>query len=91
MITLEEVIKMIIDTFLYWDTNTVIDTAVKYTLNDFENDLSTTLNTLKAMPTEYPDAIQNIKDIFLLLHVNDETITEELTNHILLVKIGKIL
>lgn len=91
MITLPQAIRMIIDTSLYWDTNTEIGTAVDYTLNDYENDLSVTLNTLKAMPTEYPEAIQNIEDIFLLLHLNDKTIKEELTKHIALVKLGKIL
>ena len=91
MITLEEVIKMIIDTSLYWDTNTDIDTSVEYTLNDYENDLNITLNTLKALPIKYPKAVQNIEDIFLLLHLNDETIKEELIKHIALVKLGKIL
>ena len=91
MITLPQAIRMIIDTSLYWDSNTDIDTAVEYTLNDYENDLSITLNTLKAMPTEYPEAIQNIEDIFLLLHLNDKSIVEGLTKHIALVKLGKIL
>lgn len=91
MITLPQAIRMIIDTSLYWDSNTDIDTAVEYTLNDYENDLSITLNTLKAMPTEYPGAIQNIEVIFLLLQHHDKTIVEELTKHIALIKLGKIL
>lgn len=88
---LSQTIKMIIDTSLYWDENTDIDTAVEYTLNDYENDLSITLNTIKALPIEYPEAIQKIEDIFLLLHLNNKTIVEELTKHIALVKLGKIL
>lgn len=91
MVTVPQTIRMIIDTSLYWDENTDIDTAVEYTLNDYENDLSITLNSIKALPTKYPDAIQNIEDIFLLLHLNDKTIKEELTKHIALVKLGKIL
>lgn len=91
MVTLSQTIKMIIDTSLYWDTNTDIDTAVEYTLNDYENDLSITLNVLKAMTTEYSEAIQNIEDIFLLLHLNNVTIVEAISNHINLIKLGKIL
>lgn len=91
MITLPQAIRMIIDTSLYWDTNTDIGTAVEYTLNDYENDLCTTLITLKALPTEYPEAIQNIEGIFSLLRQNDELIVEELTKHIALIKLGEIL
>ena len=91
MITLEDVIEMVIVTSIYWDTNTDIDTAVEYTLNDYENDLSITLNTLRAMPTEYPGAIQNIEGIFSILRLNDEIIVEALTKHIALIKLGKIL
>lgn len=89
MITVPQTIRMIIDTSLYWDEN--IDTAVEYTLSDYEDALSVTLHLVKALPIKYPEAVQNIEDIFLLLHLNDETIKEELIKHIALVKLGKIL
>lgn len=91
MITLEEVIKMIIDTSLYWDTNTEIGTAVDYTLNDYEDSLSTTLHTLKSLPIDTSTTIQTIVDIFLVLDRQYDKVIEGVSNHINLLKLGKIL
>lgn len=91
MITLEEVIKSVLDSDLYWDTSIDTNTAVEYTLGDYEDSLSTTLHTLKALPIDTSTTIQTIEEIFLVLDRQYDKVVEGITDHINLLKLEKIL
>ena len=91
MITLEEVIKSIIDSDLYWDTSIDTNTAVEYTLGDYEDSLSTTLHTLKSLPIDTSTTIKTIEEIFLVLDRQYDKVVEGITDHINLLKLEKIL
>lgn len=91
MITLEEVIKYIIDTNLYHDEKVDTQTAVDYILQDAENDLGTAKHVLSNLPTNHNYAIQIIDNMFILMQDNHQLIEEAISNHINLLKLGKIL
>lgn len=91
MITLDEVIKSVIDSDLYRDTSVDINTAVEYTLDDYEISLSTTLHTLKSLPIDTSTTIQTIEDIFLILDRQYDKVFDGVSNYINLFKLGKIL
>lgn len=91
MITLEEVIKSAIDSDLYRDTDIDTNTAVHYTLDDYEVSLSTTLHTLKALPIDTSTTIQTIEEIFLVLDRQYDKVFDGVYDHINLLKLGKIL
>ena len=91
MITLEEVIKSAIDSDLCWDINLDTKLAVEYTVNDYEGSLSTTLHTLKALPIDTSTTIQTIEEIFLVLDRQYDKVLEGVSDHINLLKLGKIL
>lgn len=91
MVTVEEVIKSIIASEHYWGDSVDTKTAVDYTLNDYEDSLSITLHTLKALPIENATTIKTIEEIFLVLDRQYDKVVEGVTNHINLIKLGKIL
>lgn len=91
MITLEEVIKSAIDSDLYWDTSVDTNTAVEYTLGDYEDSLSSTLHTLKTLPIDTSTTIQTIEEIYLVLARQYDKVVDGVSNHINLLKLGKIL
>lgn len=90
MITLEETIKYIIDTHLYYglaDTEAGVD----YTIQDAENDLSTAKHVLGNLPTTHNYTIQVIDSMFIHMCDSNQLIEEAISNHINLTKLGKIL
>ena len=91
MITLEETIKYIIDTNLYHDEKVDTQTAVDYTIQDAEIDLGTAKNVLGNLPTDHNYAIQIIDNMFILMQDNHQLVVEAISNHINLLKLGKIL
>ena len=91
MITLEETIKYIIDTNLYHDTNMDTQTAVAYTIQDAEIELGTTKHVLTELPTNHNYAISVIDSMFIHMLDNNQQIEEAISNHINLIKLGKIL
>ena len=91
MVTLKEVIKSAIDSDLYQDTSVDINTAADYTLSDYEDSLSTALHTLKSLPIDTSTTIQTIEEIFLVLDRQHDKVVEGVSNHIILLKLEKIL
>lgn len=91
MVTLEEVIKSIIASDLYWDNSVDTKTTVDYMIGDYENSLSTTLHTLNSLPTDTSTIIQTIEEIFLVLDRQYDKVVEGITDHINLLKLEKIL
>ena len=91
MITLEEVIKYIIDTNLYHDEKVDTQTAVEYTIQDAEIELGTAKHVLSNLPTIHNYTIQVIDSMFILMNDNNQMIEEAISNHINLIKLGKII
>ena len=91
MITLEEVIKYIIETNLYHDTNMDTQTAVAYTIQDAEIELGSAKHVLTELPTNHNYAISVIDSMFIYMLDNNQQIEEAISNHINLLKLGKIL
>ena len=91
MITLEEVIKYIIETNLYHDTNMDTQTAVAYTIQDAEIELCSAKHVLTELPTNHNYAISVIDSMFIYMLDNNQQIEEAISNHINLLKLGKIL
>ena len=91
MITLSQTIKYIIDTNLYHDEKVDTQTAVDYTIQDAEIELGTTKHVLTELPTNHNYAISVIDSMFIHMHDNNQLIEEAISNHINLLKLGKIL
>ena len=90
MVTLSQTIKYIIDANLY---HGLADTeaAVDFTIQDAENDLGTAKHVLSNLPTNHNYAIHVIDSMFIHMLDSDQLIKEEISNHINLTKLGKIL
>lgn len=91
MVTLTQTIKYIIDTNLYYDEKADTQTAVSYTIQDAEVDLSTAKHVLSNLPTNHNYAIHVIDSMFKHMHDSEQLIEEEISNHINLTKLGEIL
>ena len=91
MVTLSQSIKYIIDTNLYHDEKVDTQTAVNYTIQDAEIDLGTAKQVLGNLPTDHNSVIQVIDSMFIHIHDNNQLIEEAISDHINLIKLGKIL
>lgn len=91
MITLDETIKSIIASDLYSGSSVDIETATKYTLNDYEDSLVTTLHTLKSLPIDSSSVIKTIEHISTLIDSNYEDVMDGIATHIHLLRLEKIL
>ena len=91
MVTVEDVIKSILVSDLYGDSSVDTNTAVHYTLDDYEVSLSTTLHTLKSLPTDTSTTIKTIEEIFLVLDRQYDKVFDGVYDHINLIKLEKIL
>ena len=91
MITLTQTIKYIIDNNLYHDLLADTESAVDFTIQDAENDLGTAKQVLGNLPTDHNYVIQVIDSMFIHIHDNNQLIEEAISDHINLIKLGKIL
>ena len=91
MITLSETIKYIIDNNLYHDDKADTQTAVEYTIQDAEIELGTAKHVLRNLPTNHNYTIHVIDSMFIHMLDNNQQIEEAISNHINLLKLGKIL
>lgn len=90
-ITAREIVKSIKETKIYISASDEIDQTVKYVLTDFVSIIESSLDMLKALPSDNTKSITHLREIQYMTTYEREAITQELYDYISLLKLHKIL
>lgn len=90
-ITAREIVKTIKETNIYISSSDEIDQTVKHVMSDFVAKVGSSLDLLKALPSDNTKSIAHLRDIQYMTIYEHEAITQELYDYISLLKLHKIL
>lgn len=90
-ITTKEIVKSIKETNIYISTSDDVHQTVKYVLTDYISRLESSLDLLKALPSDNTKSIYHLRELEYRTTYEREAITQELYDYITLLKLHKIL
>lgn len=89
-ITPKEVSQSILESTIYWSTQSPTEQEAKTLLRDYQRYLKTTLETLRALPSKNTESITHICEIQSMMVYDYELLNTSLCDHINLIKLHKI-